>query len=90
MRLFPQTGRRHQLRVHLEAIGHPILGDPLYGRPDEDFLRMVRGEGDARSGGGEPARQLLHCARLVFPDPQGQGTVEVAAPIPPEFAQGQS
>ncbi len=32
VRLFPSTGRRHQLRVHLAAIGHPILGDILYGR----------------------------------------------------------
>lgn len=34
LELAPRTGRTHQLRVHLAAIGHPILGDPLYGRPD--------------------------------------------------------
>ncbi len=32
--LFPKTGRSHQLRVHMESIGHPMVGDPIYGRPD--------------------------------------------------------
>lgn len=84
LRLFPSTGRRHQLRVHLEAIGHPVLGDILYGRPDEDFLRMVRREGDVRECEG-PRRQMLHCARLCFPDPSGAGQVIVEAPLPPDF-----
>jgi len=86
LRLFPETGRRHQLRVHLAAIGHPILGDALYGRPDGDYLDLVAGTRDARRDGGAPSRQLLHCARLVFPDPAGAGTVEVSAPLPPDFA----
>jgi 23S rRNA pseudouridine1911/1915/1917 synthase len=84
LRLFPSTGRRHQLRVHLEAIGHPILGDILYGRPDEDYLRLVRGEGDVRDCHG-PGRQMLHCARLCFPDPAGHGQVSVEAPLPDDF-----
>jgi 23S rRNA pseudouridine1911/1915/1917 synthase len=83
LRLFPETGRRHQLRVHLAAAGHPVLGDPLYGRPDADYLRMVAGDDPRRAGG--PARQLLHCARLVFPDPDGPGDVAVAAPLPADF-----
>ena len=86
LRLFPETGRRHQLRVHLAAIGHPILGDILYGRPDADYLDLVTGTRDARSDEGAPARQLLHCARLVFPNPAGTGEVEVSAPLPADFA----
>lgn len=86
LRLFPETGRRHQLRVHLAALGHPILGDLLYGRPDEDYLDLVRGTRDARGEEGAPARQLLHCARIVFPDPAGGGSVEVEAPLPADFA----
>ena len=85
LRLFPETGRRHQLRVHLAAIGHPILGDILYGRPDADYLDLVTGTRDARRDEGAPARQLLHCARLVFPDPAGAGEVEVASPFPADF-----
>lgn len=85
LRVFPETGRRHQLRVHLAAIGHPILGDILYGRPDADYLGLLRGR-DARRDEGGPARQLLHCARLTFPDPAGAGEVEVAASPPADFA----
>ncbi len=81
LRLFPKTGRRHQLRVHLEAIGHPILGDPLYGRPDADYLARVRGETDPRLNEDGPARLLLHCARMVFPDPNGAGRIEVRAEL---------
>jgi 23S rRNA pseudouridine1911/1915/1917 synthase len=87
LRLFPETGRRHQLRVHLAAIGHPILGDILYGRPDADYLDLVTGSRDARRDDGAPARQLLHCARLVFPDPAGRGDVEVTSPVPADFAR---
>lgn len=87
LRLFPRTGRRHQLRVHLAAIGYPILGDLLYAWPDEAYLRRVRGEGDVRTEGSGPRRQLLHCARMVFPDPHGEGRVEVVAPTPPDFSE---
>jgi len=86
LRLRPRTGRRHQLRVHLAAIGHPIRGDILYGRDESAYLDMVRGAGDARRHDGGPQRQLLHCARMVFPDPNGAGTIEVAAPLPGDFS----
>ncbi|GHU23909.1 ribosomal large subunit pseudouridine synthase D [Spirochaetia bacterium] len=39
--LQPKTGRTHQIRVHLRHIGHPILGDPLYGKPDPDYTLML-------------------------------------------------
>jgi len=85
LRLFPETGRRHQLRVHLEAIGHPILGDILYGRPDRDYLDLVSGAGDARRSEGGPRRQLLHCARIVCPAPSGDGVLDVGSPLPADF-----
>jgi 23S rRNA pseudouridine1911/1915/1917 synthase len=85
VRVFPRTGRRHQIRVHLAAIGHPILGDLLYGRPDEDYLSVVASGIDPRSTGGGPRRQLLHCARLAFRDPSSREPVDVAAPIPEDF-----
>lgn len=87
LRLFPETGRRHQLRVHLAAAGHPILGDILYGRADADYLDLVSGKRDARREEGGPVRQLLHCARLLFPDPAGAGSVEVASPLPADFRE---
>jgi len=85
LRLFPKTGRRHQLRVHLEAIGHPILGDPLYGRPDDFYLARVRGESDPRLEQDGPERQLLHCERMSFPDPNGPGRIDVRAALPEDM-----
>jgi len=42
VRLIPKTGRTHQLRVHMQALGHPILGDPLYASGmDREYLRMM-------------------------------------------------
>lgn len=87
LRLFPETGRRHQLRVHLAAAGHPILGDILYGRADADYLDLVRGIRDARRDEGGPVRHLLHCARLVFPDPGGPGNVTVESRLPSDFRE---
>jgi 23S rRNA pseudouridine1911/1915/1917 synthase len=85
VRVHPRTGRRHQIRVHLAAIGHPILGDLMYGRPDEDYLALVHEGRDVRRDGPGPRRQLLHCARLEFPDPAGETRVAVEAPLPPDF-----
>jgi 23S rRNA pseudouridine1911/1915/1917 synthase len=84
VRLYPTTGRRHQLRVHLTELGHPIQGDIIYGRPDGDYLRLTRGEGDVRLAGG-PRRQLLHCCRLDFADPSGHGICTVESPLPSDF-----
>ena len=84
LRVTLETGRRHQIRVHLAAIGHPILGDLLYGRPDDDYLMLVAEGRDVRRESDGPKRQLLHCARLVFDDPSGR-QVEVTAPLPDDF-----
>ena len=75
----PITGRTHQLRVHCEAIGHPIVGDPKYNRkPDNDPalndpLRAV-------PPGIEPKLHLL-ARRLILPHPRG-GVIDVTAPLP--------
>jgi 23S rRNA pseudouridine1911/1915/1917 synthase len=83
LRLFPKTGKRHQLRVHLAALGHPIFGDALYGRPDADYLDMVRGIRDPRREAGEPDRHLLHCAVVAMAPPGYDLRVE--ADLPPDF-----
>jgi tRNA pseudouridine32 synthase/23S rRNA pseudouridine746 synthase len=67
VRLLPRTGRSHQLRVHMLAIGHPILGDELYA------------DGAARAA---RARLCLHAARLVFTHPTSGTRTDVAAPCP--------
>jgi len=71
--LEPLTGRTHQLRVHLEAIGHPIVGDGKYGG-QEAFLT------------GSISRKMhLHARRLVIGEPGG-GTLDVTADLPEHFA----
>jgi 23S rRNA pseudouridine1911/1915/1917 synthase len=64
-----ETGRTHQIRVHLAAIGLPVAGDPVYGRPRELGLE----------------RQFLHAARLAFPHPFREGRVDVASPLPADL-----
>jgi len=67
----PLTGRTHQIRVHLAAKGHPILGDSLYAR--------------GKNAPVEVPRLMLHASRLVFPHPVTGAPVEVLAPLPPDF-----
>jgi 23S rRNA pseudouridine955/2504/2580 synthase len=72
--LRPHTGRTHQLRAHLLAIGHPILGDPKYNTSTSV----------ATSG---PLKLQLHARRLTVPHP-GRGMIDVEAPLSPEMSAG--
>jgi 23S rRNA pseudouridine955/2504/2580 synthase len=72
--LRPHTGRTHQLRAHLKAIGHPILGDPKYGD-----------EASASLSGG--LKLQLHARRLSIPHPS-TGQLILEAPISPELREG--
>ena len=65
------TGRTHQIRVHMSAIGHPVTGDRAYG-------------GSARFG---LERQFLHAARLSFPHPVTGEPVDVESPLPADLAR---
>jgi 23S rRNA pseudouridine1911/1915/1917 synthase len=77
-----ETGRRHQIRAHLQAHGWPIVGDPVYGEPrwnriDDPLL--------AASLRAFP-RQALHAAHLSFVHPITGATTTVDAPLPSDFA----
>jgi 23S rRNA pseudouridine1911/1915/1917 synthase len=78
LRLFPETGRTHQIRVHLSARGHPIVGDDLYGGATR--WRGVRDP--ARRRALQAPRPLLHAERVEVPDLG----VEVSAPLPADYA----
>ena len=83
LELSPQTGRTHQLRVHLAHLGHPILGDPKYGRrPRLPREEAAPGASPRSSGPARADRQLLHAARLGFLHPATGEQVEFAAPWP--------
>lgn len=64
----PETGRQHQIRVHLFHVKHPIVGDPLYGQRDEDALRFINKEIDEneRFEKSGSRRLLLHAHQLEF------------------------
>jgi 23S rRNA pseudouridine1911/1915/1917 synthase len=66
-----ETGRTHQIRVHLQAIGHPIVGDAAYGGARESL---------------PVGRPFLHAASLVFAHPVTGQAVEVSDPLPADLA----
>jgi tRNA pseudouridine32 synthase/23S rRNA pseudouridine746 synthase len=66
LRLYPHTGRSHQLRVHMAELGHPILGDPFYATgPARDFPRL-----------------MLHAEALRIRHPDGGAGLSFSAPCP--------
>jgi 23S rRNA pseudouridine955/2504/2580 synthase len=73
--LKPVTGRTHQLRAHMEHIGHPIIGDPKYFNIENWQLP-----------GGIQNKLHLLARRIAIPHPRG-GTIDVSAPLPPHMAQ---
>jgi 23S rRNA pseudouridine1911/1915/1917 synthase len=77
----PISGRTHQIRLHLEYTGFPILGDKLYGQPDDVFLEWLREGATERvkEAIGFP-RHALHAASLVFPHPRGS-PLRIHAPL---------
>jgi 23S rRNA pseudouridine1911/1915/1917 synthase len=89
VRAVPRTGRTHQIRVHLEHRGHPIVGDKLYGRSDDDYLEWVhhvKGGGDASWNGRLGAdRQLLHAGALAFAHPETGAPLRFEAPMPEDM-----
>ena len=66
-----ETGRTHQIRVHLQAIDHPVVGDPVYGPKG--------------TVAGDPGRTWLHATELVFDHPSESGEVTVTAPLPEDL-----
>jgi RluA family pseudouridine synthase len=86
LRLQPHTGRTHQLRVHLASIGHPILGDKLYGQRDEEFVRW-RERPLAAQLAATSRRQALHAEFLQFVHPWTGEEMRITAPMPADMEE---
>ena len=84
LEIVPQTGRTHQIRVHLSSIGHPLLGDPLYGRKGRPgaIHDPVLKECVKRMN-----RQALHALRLEFTHPRTSERVQFVSPIPQDMME---
>jgi len=73
VRVLPRSGRTHQIRVHMAALGHSVVADTLYGGRTSEFTDIVR-------------RQMLHAFRLTFQHPLSRDKLTITAPIPDDMA----
>ena len=80
-----ETGRTHQIRVHMSSLGHPVVGDALYGAPGE-----LRSQSNKRRAPGMPAtltldRNFLHSAVLELKHPRSEEPLKFSRPLPTEL-----
>jgi 23S rRNA pseudouridine1911/1915/1917 synthase len=81
-----ETGRTHQIRVHMASISHPVVGDTLYGAPAKIIALPLSTTRKAAREVLELGRNFLHAAELEFKHPISGKTVQLSSPLPQELA----
>jgi 23S rRNA pseudouridine1911/1915/1917 synthase len=84
LRLVLETGRTHQVRVHLAYVGHPLMGDETYGAGHKASARRLEPKGQAALAA--LGRQALHAAELAFVHPVTGKQLQFESPLPPDMA----
>ena len=83
-----ETGRTHQIRVHMTHVNHPLFGDPYYGGRNSKIITLnMRNRALAARLLGILNRQALHARRLIFKHPMTQETLDLKAPMHADFEQ---
>ncbi|HEX9971855.1 MAG TPA: RluA family pseudouridine synthase [bacterium] len=88
LKVIPKTGRTHQIRVHLQAIGHPLIIDPLYGNSEPIFLSNLKRKYRFKSDQEERPlidRLTLHAAEICFAHPMTGEKMRISAEIPKDM-----
>ncbi len=84
-----ETGRTHQIRVHMQAIGHPLIGDPQYGGQQTAIIAKMKKEGYSDNiidMAVKFPRQALHAAKISFIHPVTKKTISFETPPPPDLS----